>query len=410
MVEAESVSSEADYVRALRRYVNSFRDGHISISFVGMSDPVWPGFLAYEGDGSRLRVTVADELTSIPNGAEILSCDGRTSKTLIDDLVTPFRVNADIPHERSSRTVFLFVARPDDQRKPRVCEFVHNGVSGRETLRWRPIDNRRLSPLLAKAQGPSLPQLGMRELAGVTFISVPTFNLFGEDAEPIKRLLKQIEADRSKLINAPVLVVDVRGNGGGNSGWGKAIASALFGEAVVKPIVDSFDWSVDWRATKRNADVMRANASRSAASGLQSDAAERESVAEAMDRAIAAGQPFVRQSRPGSPLGALSKQLQFKGKVFFLTDHACASACLDFADILTRVPTVTHVGLQTSADSVYIDNYGIRLTDSLVQLSTSLKVYRNRVRGNNVGYAPRHVWPGGVMDDSSVAQWVRSLP
>ena len=97
------------------------------------------------------------------------------------------------------------------------------------------------------------------------------------------------------------------------------------------------------------------------------------------------------------------------GRVFLLTDGACASACLDFTDVVRRLPNVTHVGLPTSADAVYIDNTEAMLPSGLALLSYSLKVYRNRVRANNEWYEPAVRWPGGVMSDEAVAGWIAKL-
>jgi len=98
------------------------------------------------------------------------------------------------------------------------------------------------------------------------------------------------------------------------------------------------------------------------------------------------------------------------GRVFFLTDNEYASACLDFADLVRRLPSVIHVGLPTSADAVYIDNTYAMLPSGLTGLDCSMKVFRNRVRKNNEWYEPAVRWPGGPMADAAVAKWVSSLP
>ena len=70
---------------------------------------------------------------------------------------------------------------------------------------------------------------------------------------------------------------------------------------------------------------------------------------------------------------------------------------------------MVHVGLPTSADSIYIDNTGQVLPSGQGSLSWSLKVYRNRIRSNNQWYGPAVRWPGGAMTDEAVAKWVSGL-
>jgi hypothetical protein len=74
-----------------------------------------------------------------------------------------------------------------------------------------------------------------------------------------------------------------------------------------------------------------------------------------------------------------------------------------------RLPLVTHIGLPTSADAVYIDNTESILPTGLAVLSYSLKVYRNRVRANNEWYEPAIRWRGGVMSDAAITTWVAQL-
>lgn len=93
-----------------------------------------------------------------------------------------------------------------------------------------------------------------------------------------------------------------------------------------------------------------------------------------------------------------------------MTDGVCTSACLDFADVLLRLPNVIHIGRPTDADALYIDINHVELPSALGIFQYSMKVFRTRVRSNNQGYEPAYRWPGGVMSDKAVAEWVKTLP
>ena len=49
------------------------------------------------------------------------------------------------------------------------------------------------------------------------------------------------------------------------------------------------------------------------------------------------------------------------------------SACLDFADLVRRLPGVIHVGQPTSADAIYIDNTYQELPSRLAGVGYSMK-------------------------------------
>ena len=79
---------------------------------------------------------------------------------------------------------------------------------------------------------------------------------------------------------------------------------------------------------------------------------------------------------------------RFSGPVALLTDGGCFSAGLDFADHVRSVPGALHLGETTGFDSIYIDIGMIRLPSGN-SLVLPLKVWRNRVRGNDEPWVPQ---------------------
>jgi len=410
LARARSVRTESDYWRALTFYINGFQDGHLLARRNGSASQVWPGFLTSTDASGVTRITVST-VAGAPISARITQCDEVPFGRLLDERVHPYLTNAGIPHERLLTATYLFLNDVDDRAKLRTCSIATDAGRNRTiTLDWRPIDKATLAQMLPAAQGRVEPPLSVRQVDGVWFISLPSFNWWGDQAAKMQAMVDEVKRQAATLHAAPRVVIDVRGNPGGNSQWTREIASALWSETAVSAIVGSFDQTVDWRASPQNAQLTRASAARSAAAGLAEDAEGRNHIADLMDAAIAKGQALFTDAEPptsqGLPQGYTSP---FKGKVFFLTDMRCASACLDFADIVTRMPGVIHVGQPTSADTVYIDNVETPLPSGAARLSYSLKVYRHRLRGSNQWYSPKVNWPGGRMTDAAVARWIATL-
>jgi hypothetical protein len=278
-------------------------------------------------------------------------------------------------------------------------------------LRWSSVSEDRLSSLIDRASGGGGESIKLRQVDGVWFVSLPTFDLQqSEQVDAMQALIRELGEQAETLRNAPWVVLDVRGNGGGNSGWGSEVAAALFGKQTIDRIEGQFDWTVDWRASSLNAVALRQAAEEAEKAGQTADALYRRELADEIETAAAAGKAYVHKSEPARLEATPPTEASpFKGRVLLLTDHNCASACLDFADIARRLPGVVHVGLPTSADSIYIDNTGIALPSGHGSLSWSMKVYRNRIRSNNQWYEPAVRWPGGPMTDAAVANWVRGL-
>lgn len=407
--QAATARNYGDYARAVRRYVNLFRDGHIAARFLLSPERLsWPGFLVGRDADGRIRVLAAAEDSNVPLGAELMACDGATTEQLMKERLDPYYWNADIPHERWDSLPKLLQFQPGDtQGRMASCTFGIGGVTKSIDLHWASASRETVARYVQQMQPPS-PALGLQQRQGIWFISLPSFNYFGPATAGINALVSDITA-RAAELRAATVVFDMRGNGGGNSAWGERVAAAFWGEQSVAHVEDSFDETVDWRVSPDNIAHLNSVVERTERDGLTEAA---QSWARARDTVVAAlkkGESLARVAEPPkSSTGPAPKSL-VTGRVFLLTDGACASACLDFTDVVRRLPHVTHVGLPTSADAVYIDNTEALLPSGLAVLSYSLKVYRNRVRANNEWYEPQIRWPGGVMSDDAVTAWIAQL-
>ena len=94
--------------------------------------------------------------------------------------------------------------------------------------------------------------------------------------------------------------------------------------------------------------------------------------------------------------------------MILLTDLLCGSACLDFADIMLKLPGVIHAGQPTWAHTVYMDIRSLALPSKLGSFCIPQKVYPNRIRGNNQPYEPKAEWTfeGDITNDTHVKTWL----
>lgn len=417
LIEARPLADRAtgwtSHRLALQFYANGFRDGHLQVEPTSRpGDPApppwtWPGFITCLGPEGRTTVATAAPGSPLKVGDELLGCDGVQADQLTRERVDRYWLNTDIPHERTLHAWRLFATRQDDRDVPQHCRFQSGDTVIEHRLQWTRLTDTEFDAVHTQATHSARPEPGVRRIGGTTFVSIPSFD---EPAERMRALVSAVRSRRAEMRSSPVVVLDVRGNGGGNSSWGQAIAEVLWGAEPVRAVVNSFDWTTDWRASPLNIRLTRDNAARATAAGMREYASYASRMADLMQAALDGGQALAPApapaTSPGLPPGTRSP---FKGRVFLLTDHACASACLDFADIVLRMPGVEHAGLPTSADAVYIDNVSQTLPSGHFLLSWGLKVYRNRIRGHNVGYTPRHQWTGGAMQDADVAAWLIGL-
>lgn len=404
--QAKSVRSYSEYTRVLRYYANGFQDGHLGVDFGIIPREVrWPGFVVGPDDQGAAQVTYADTDAGVKVGDHVLSCDGRSIDDLMKERVDPYYWNSAIPHQRPAWLHYLFHIDPNDTPfRLNSCRL----TSGEVNLTWKRTERAAFQKILDTALGRTARELALEQADGVWLIKIPTL-AFTSDAS-VKKVRDFLTAltTKSTELRQSTIVVDVRGNHGGDSSWGQEIAAVLWNRAWVKYVVDSFDQTVDWRASPANLKWIEYLVDRQRKAGLKDSANYLTHVAEKMKAASASGKALARTDEPPRPKPKPAEN-PVTGHVYFLTDNECASACLDFADLMRRLPGVTHIGLPTSADAIYIDNTTADLPSGLGLLGYSLKVYRHRVRGNNEWYEPQVRWPGGPMTDEAIVNWVKTL-
>jgi len=160
--EAARARQYSEYTRALRRYVNGFRDGHTTARFLLSSERVaWPGFLVGRDADEKIRVLAAAADSNVPRGAELVACDGTATEQLIEERLDPYYWNADIPHERWDSLPKLFQFEPlDTAGRMANCTFRIDGAAKSIELRWANAPRETVRRYVQDMQSPA-PALGL---------------------------------------------------------------------------------------------------------------------------------------------------------------------------------------------------------------------------------------------------------
>jgi hypothetical protein len=419
---AERARDYAGHFYAISFYLHGFNDPHISADPAAPLPPAsWPGFIASSRDGGA-KVVMRDE--SDPDapqvGAQILSCEGRTLEALASERLYPFVINGRVALDRRRAIARLFLERGiPGAPAPSNCRFSIDGREVELALRWRPLPepvDSYWTTFQSAAVGAGA-EWGVTEAApGVFWVGVPTFNSGEETAPRLEQLVHDIEARADAMRAGRAIVIDVRGNGGGNSTWADRIAAAIFSERVANRAhrAASNRSAIDWRASPENIAYWRdwINTIAIPEFGENSEAVDfgRNAIA-GMERALGRNPPLWRQgSASVSPGGGLTTRRPrgaspFPARVYLLSNGTCGSSCLNFADTVLFVPGVQLIGSATSGDGPYMEVRNVSLPSGLVQLTIPQKVWRGMPRGPLEAYEPDIAYDG-AWDDASVRAWV----
>jgi len=420
---ARKANDFAGYFFSIGYYMSGFRDGHLGALVERhledhlaekRLDRRWPGFVvAYEND---FVVTGVDpSLRGGPNpGDRMTGCDGRTADDWAREIIGDYSGLWFLPSERGELAPLIAIDEGNPfVRRPEACTF--RPASGGRTytvrLKWTPTPGPALLAALPKR---SSPQPGIRRAGGGSdafWITIPSFAL-GDAATgaALKTLTEEVRAAAPAIRASRAVVFDVRENRGGSSEAGKALLSAIWGPSAVAA-AEPHSAAVDWRLSPANLRFLRDSNLRSLRRqfGDESPAArEYERMIQQMEAALARGDVFYRELPHPPQVLPEAAPAGPRPRTILLTDSACASACLDFADIVLRMPAAEHWGLETSADAVYIDNRALTLPSGLGFFGFSMKVHRGRPRGNNEPYrpAPSRVWNGDIEDTAALEKWI----
>lgn len=413
---ARLTTNYAGYLYALLAYSASFDDGHLS-AFVpdGVAEPrlnpSWPGFLtAFDANDEQHVVTRADD-APVPVGARLIGCDGKDAATLARDNVGSQGGRWGLHASRvvRGRRLFTDFGNPWIQR-PSRCTFEADGKRRDVDLAWRPITQDELGRHLTAAYRRQAEPIGMRTLAdGTVWIALSDFdgNVDHAAAKALQPLIKAVAEKRDTILAAPRVVLDLRGNNGGDSRWGAGIAQSLWGKKAVEA-VNLEPKSVDWRASQDNIAQIQSYETMWAAHGETSSenvAWARKTIA-GMQDALSRGKPFY--SEPVNPEPPTPKPPVTRARIYMVTDSGCASACLDAADLFLALGTI-HAGEETSGDTVYMDVRHATLPSGRMAVAVAMKVYRGRPRGSNVPLVPRFRYQGDLADTAALERWIAGL-
>jgi peptidase S41-like protein len=409
----------AGYFFSIQYYMAGFRDGHLgALTERHLEDHLaetrlnrrWPGFLVgYEEGAFTVRHVEEGKGQAPAVGDRLVACDGRPAEEWARDILEDYVGLWFLPGERSLLAPLLLIDEGNPfVPRPRRCAF--ESASGTRTLAltWVSVGGK---DLLGKLPAAGAESPAIRRAGDAWWITLPTFDLTNsQSGAALKKLTDEVRAKAPAIRSSRAVVFDVRGNRGGSSDAGRALLAAIWGTGFVEQRAPR-PAAVEWRLSQGNLRFLRDVNLRTLRRQFGEDSAQARSYEErlkAMEEAFAKGVALFRDVPEAAAPAA--ETIEVRARPILLTDNVCASACLDFADIVRKLPGAEHVGRETSADAVYIDNRALPLPSGLGFVGFSMKVYRGRARGNNEPYKPSRVWRGDIRDTAALERWILEGP
>jgi hypothetical protein len=411
---AAAVRSPEGYVATMAAFATSMADKHIwSRPLVQTLDRAeWAGILIVRR-GTKWVVGSDEEAADGPplKGAVLLSCDGIPADRLAEERLGTYRAVWSVEAQRVQRAAWLLL---DDGNpflvRPKSCLFGQAGATRAVALRWRRPDSD-LSPKMAALALRGAPGFGVRKSGEGWWIALQSFS---EKALPV---VEDVRAKAAELRAAPYVVLDLRGNGGGNSIYGRQIASALLGDAWVSARLRGESptgcGGKVWRLSAHNLERLAYYRSTMGPRMGKEAAAQFTAEYEAAAAARARGAAFTGPARcaaapaPAATPAAAPAQPDYRGRLFLLTDNSCFSSCLLVSDQFRRLGAL-HVGETTDANTHYMEVREDRLPSGLSMFSTLQAVDPSAPM--QIGpFEPAIRFEGSIADTAAIERWIAGL-
>ena len=226
---ARTVVSYQGYAAVLAGFASGMGDKHIwsRPTFV-VNVPRWAGIIPSKR-GKDWIVTDTDESRAALRGASLISCNGEDIDELARKNLGGFRVDWNVGAQQVQSAPWLLIDEGNPFiTRPSLCLFEQAGKRQSQKLDWMRIKRESLLPRLQAAIGAGAAGYGVRRVDGGYWISLQSLQ-----DERTAGVVKEVEDQKAALRAAPFVVLDLRGNGGGSSLYGRQMAVSLFGREFV---------------------------------------------------------------------------------------------------------------------------------------------------------------------------------
>lgn len=364
---AQECQSNLHYIKSIKRYFAVFNDPHVKA--------IWNGTEKY---GALLEVSAGKKLpkvtfpiqfvtagvflsringrtfvqgidpnilpaSSVKKGDELKTCSGKTPQDILEKEILPFEPVSAREAALYRFTPNIFVRRDQPTNGTLQCEFEKDSKIFSQTFTWQPVAENYLEN---NFQIVPTKIYGIEKTLYGHWVTLKTFAGYSEETN---KQLKQFVEDAKTLRKDKVIVVDVRGNGGGNSSWGSAWIDEVFGYHKEPPIKSFF--------------VLASPGNKAHFEGLYSHLQKTGGLISG--EATVFWQKILNTVKV--PTGKLEEfhetpsksetrsKTGFKGSIFVLTDAGVFSSGETFVEQLKLMPRVKQAGIATNASTYYSD-------------------------------------------------------
>lgn len=399
LIIAKNVNSEAGYYYTLSRYATGFNNGHIAITNLNQRFPKKYAdlIMQYQNGKYFVKYREPNYQNLPPLNSVLISCDKVNAQKIVDNDIISYQFTSQLEASNYKAANYLFFDANPLRNYQKECVFAFEGKKSTYRINWHEISANEaveIKSLFTKKYFFQIRRFGENGL----WISIPT--LFPQKSD--REFLDMIVNLSSNFRTFDPVVLDFRGNRGGNSEWAKKILNNLYGKTFVTQKLRNQYNKI--KETYRVSEDNIVTYQQFALKYPEINIAEKMQSEQKIHH-----QTFIIENKIIGKTNTEKNLLtQFNNHLYFLTDYDCFSACLNTADLIYSLPHTIHIGLTTDADSPYTEN-GLQKLPGGANFIHTMKLDKNRPRGENQPYEPKYRYDGNIQNTEDLMQWVLLL-
>lgn len=423
-----AVNTTADELALLRFYLAGYKDSHIGGHLVNsqtdqanLPEQQWTGWIL-KATSSGYRVAYSKQGANYPpENAQLLSCNQQAIDLLLQQHYSPYldqRWHLLKARDKAAKALSQQRMQTSVLKRPALtdCTFLVNNSEKIYPFAWEPISATDITAINA-ASNPRQKLPGVSEpVPGTLWVTASNFSL---DSKEELTSQQQLIAGLQTIEQKKIVVIDVRGNTGGNSSHGFNILNAILTPQEMRYVSSRYDnkneganalfrasWPLYHAYEKKLQDVINSQGeSSSAARYLKNSMAK---IKTALDNGAQVFYQFdIADNKKDTQEKTQQREWNSALKVVLLTSNSCSSACLDLVDALKFIPNLVHLGEPTDADTAYMEiaHMQSQLATETFHFSVPVKKWNKRLRNDNEPYIPDSIYTGNIYDDRAVEGW-----
>lgn len=357
-------TSDLDYIKLLRNYVATYKDPHLKIKILGDLQTYNTGIYIRKFDDKYIVWDLLPEIKNLEKGDELISCDGLSSDQILNQNIIPYESVNSSEMFKATNAYRIFYRWDIEPKTTLLCTF-KNRTAGTKIINvlWKKTQNDDL--LLNRFY--NLSERSLFEFQKYKWGHYIRLSGMYAQNEKQEQLLEDFVDFAKSIKPDSKILLDLRGNGGGDSSYGDRWLKNLIGYSPDLDSKPEMVWASEGNI-RHFGDYIEKAIPKASEKEKISFLKYKNCLSSVKDKFVTCDEANVLGPK-------LKPHTKITGTIYVLTDEKCFSSCEIFLAKLRRLKNVIHLGHNAGQSTLFGDVRTMKSTSENIQVTFPQKVF-----------------------------------